>query len=183
MANFEPIEQFAKPFDPSDGVLSDAEKLKAAAGFSELVEDVYLAHISDLLPNSDTLKINIEDKTPEGRYISHLEIMIYTAAQSGGEKMIQIREYHKAYHPKSRTTTYSLKPDGDEVTRTDEYHDVRHVTEEEFHNPDYSVVNVLAMLRHMVEESHNSELEKELGYNDQPIDSDEVDKLRSLIIG
>jgi len=183
MANFEPIERFAKPFDPSDGALSDAEKLKAAADFSHLIEDVYLAHIEDLKPNSDNLTINIQDLTPEGRYISHLEVMIYTSEQFGLEKKIQIREHHKVYQPTSRTTVYSLKPDGNEVTRVDERHNVRLVTEEEFHNPQYSVEGLIDGLQSMVEEVDNFELEKEFGYNDQPIGPDEVAKLRHLILG
>jgi hypothetical protein len=183
MANFEPIEQLAKPFDPSDGALSDAEKLRAATDFSQLIEDTYLAHIADLNPHSDNLRINIQDSTSEGRYISHLEITIYTSEQFGGEKRIQIMEYHKAYRPKTRVSIYSLKADGSQVSRFDEIHDVRQVTEEEFHNPDHSMEATLEGLRSMVEESDNLKLEKDLGYNDQPIDSDEVGKLRNLILG
>ena len=182
MTRFEPIERFAEPFDPSEGALSDAEKLEAAADFSHLIDDVYLAHIADIKPDSDNLTINIQDADPDGRYVSHLEVTIYTSKEFGDEKKIQITEHHKVYRPKLRATVYTLKSNGDEVTRLDEECDVKQVTQVAFRTPQYSAESMMDEVRSMVSEFDNSELEKDLGYNDQPIGPDEVVKLRRLLL-
>lgn len=178
MAIYTPIEQFAAPFDPSDGKLSDQEKQQAADDFKTLIDDVFLARIEDIATNeygTYAPRIEIVDHTPEGRYRSSLEVMIWINPE--GEKVLQISEQHKEYRPDLRTSIYSLREGAAEVTRVDQTEAMRRVEGPDDHH-DVAIEDI----QRLADRIHNFELEVQLGYNDQPVGPKEIAVLRSLVL-
>lgn len=177
------IDQFAKPFDPSTERLEDEEKFAARTDFMNLTDDIFLAHMSEVnVHDKDGLIVNdtsgvsasyntqIIEQSPEGRYISHLDIMVI---DDGDVRKIQIRENDK--QGEHRISVYHTSYDSLEVLRDDERHDTQPATETTM--PD--MITVLNGLQNRVE---NWSLEVEMGLNNQPVDSEEVTRLRQLLI-
>ena len=188
--NLNKIENFAKPFEPSVEKLPDEEKFKARTDFMTLIDDVLLANMSQVTVSehraltTDTDEqgediyetkreasylTRIEERTPDDRYASELEIYVIDGEDG---RRIQIREMDKkGLH---RTSIYKTSPNSLEVLRND--------TDEDRHSTSPGPVDRGEELGNLRNELENWEQEVSMGLNDQPIDSEEVARLRRLLL-
>lgn len=179
------LETFVQPHDPSCETLSDNEKLQAYEDFSELVDDVLLAHMDSFPKDSATEKtipsvhFRIIARQDTGRYDSHLELYVHSHEGENGllSRSIQISAEGKKdtdilYH-------YESIEGSGEVMRNDEFpaKQLVDVTSDEDRAAGYTRREI-----DLEEEMENFALEVDMGYNGQPVGPDEVKQLRELVI-
>jgi len=188
------IENFAKPFEPSVDKLPDEEKFKARTDFMTLIDDVLLANMSQVTVSehraltTDTNEqgediyetkreasylTRTEERTLDDRYVSELEIYVIDGEDG---RRIQIREMDK--QGLQRTSIYRTSPDMLEVIRNDT-NDKKLSTSRDAAPAHVDRGEALVELRNELE---NWEREVAMGLNDQPVDSEEVARLRRLLL-
>lgn len=169
---FQRIEQFAKPFTPSSEQLTIKEKMLAQTEFNYLVDDVLLAHMSELDIEGDesphpsvSYSKNIVDYSPEGKDdLSHLYI---TVSDDRFGRSIQVNEMNKGQI--NRTSIYYSSSDSQEVLRDDQ-------------DPVLAAGLEGNAIIEALDTITSWNLEKMVGYSHQPIDDKEVWKLRQLLV-
>lgn len=167
------IDRFAKPFDNGGERLTDIEKMAARAAFSDLVDDVFLAHADEVVVRDETgnddgiscdYTMDLTEMSAEGEYVSHLEIIVIHGING---KQIQIIEKNKK--GVQRTSIYHMTSTA--VLRDD-------TNFNGFLRKPFDIEEGLERLRN---DLANWKLEEAMGLNDQPVDREEVAQLRQLL--
>jgi hypothetical protein len=193
MMNPSRIGEFARPFNASGEKLEEEEKLKARVEFWALVDDVLLAHMSEVTVSghSETTDMSegensaditnltasyctsINEHTSEGRYLRSLQIVV---SDKANERSIHISEEdRKGTH---REVYYCSSTSSLDVLRVDKDND-----KDSTPSVSEDTLDMLNTgLKRLLNEGENYKQEVAMGLNNQPVSSEEITQLRQLLI-
>jgi hypothetical protein len=175
MNHYQRISEFAKPFDPSEKQLSTHEKTEAFLSFNSLIDDVLLAYAdkvaSDKFYNSDESysRIDLYIKADGKTFKELLQIGVIVTDTSSE---IHLEEVGTSDF--GTKISYRSSIGGEDVRRVGRLDGVS-----EIEDTTTSMGNVLGAF---AEKLMNDQLLIDLGYDNQPVDSDEVSQLRSILL-
>ena len=174
MSHFKKVEQFAEPFDPGMEQPSAEERLKAAVDFSLLIEQSLLAHFEDITvggdttgdPDAETYSFEIFASERRARGEEYLKV---TISESPGRQTLKVQE-QKMGEGQGDRAIYTLKAGADQVIRS---------FGPEKLAPHSGVEETMKALDTIVE---NFKLRVAMGYDNQPIGPEEIQKLRAILL-
>jgi len=162
MINYEHVQHIIADVDPLQRLLCDEEKREASLSFDTLVDDIIATHKDDLYVSKDGCVWYAEDIVATDNS-SSLEVV---ATLFNAHKCIEISEVIDTNT--KLIARYRMAPGDREVRRQDE---VEVITGNNTLASDPSVDTEV-----------NLALEAAMGFNDLPVDTAEVERLRVLIL-
>lgn len=166
-----------REFDPSREPLSDDEKLRALMVFHALVNttiDTYLAE-ARIDPIQTSLELQIINRQPDGPYRSIVDFQVRNLLVGRHRgRSIHIQEWPK--NGTKRQVSYGADINANEVRRYDD--DYPEIPAAPSDPQEFDIFRAVTAIHQRLD---NQDLAIQMGYNDQAVDVDEIERLAALI--
>lgn len=195
--------EFRQPFDGKQIEIEDGEKLAAAQAFEQVVEDTMLNRMASVnvvnstiigqqvsfavlgleLPANDNSKLKVKVTTSDlGKSRSAAPCEISLLPIGPDSNVVGTLVHYRLSRDKQQVTREDKDLSSIDVKLLEPTREASHIIEDA---PDRNTVAYQALLVGFVagykEEMKNKALEREMGFNDQPVGLDEIKKLQELV--
>lgn len=185
MRSAEELLEIRQPFDGSQPEIEEGEQLAAALAFEQLSEDLMLRHMAYV--GTKNYYSGKDSQTSEALLLleipasdgSKLEILVATAHDTSDDGSpipldVKLMPFDARRRVREALVCYQLSSDRRRVTRYD-------APRSENPGKAQPFLGHSAVAPDFTEATHNRDLERDMGLNDQPVGPDEIEKLKQLL--